>query len=116
MDFLWIKPILPFISTLKIHFYIYFLIFPTHWTGRLIIRNYKGYFAKDHQTQDSPALDGGLIEEDHEDSLTNKPWRRGMGSRDPSDLDLAARNKLQNRTRYDPLDRDRMAQSLWNVI
>jgi hypothetical protein len=39
-----------------------------------------------------------------------------MGSRDPSDLDLASRNKLQSRTRYEPLDRDRMAQILWNVI
>jgi hypothetical protein len=37
---------------------------------------------------------------------------KGMGSRDPSDLDLASRNKLQSRTRYEPLDRDRMAQIL----
>jgi hypothetical protein len=65
-------------------------------------------------SRDSDLPRGGLrlIEEEHEDSLTNKPWRRGMGSRDPSDLDLAARNKLQGRTRYEPPDRDRMAQIL----
>jgi hypothetical protein len=38
MNFLWIKPILAFISTLKIHFYIYFLIFQLSGLGTIFLK------------------------------------------------------------------------------
>jgi hypothetical protein len=51
MNFLWIKLILVIIFALKINFYIYFLIFPTLWTGRTNTGESRGLCARISKTQ-----------------------------------------------------------------
>jgi hypothetical protein len=104
------------IFTLKIHSHNYLSILCVLWTGRIIIRKRRGLGVNCSKTQFTHAMDRGFITTKPRGSLERKLGRRGTGWSQPLDLKSMPRIRFsatQNGMRYEPLDRDPMAQILW---